>query len=155
VATAMHGMWGAFWIAFGILNLMFVTGTLTEPTGKFPELGMWFVALGAITAMGALAVTLEGNYGVTMVLGALAAGCGFAAYGFIDGSEGWTKVAGYAFVVAAGLAFYVASAMMLASAAGRIVLPMFKRQGEMNHVGERLPTPIGLAWSEPGVKHGQ
>jgi hypothetical protein len=46
--------------------------------------------------------------------------------------------------------------MMLASAAGRIVLPMFKRgEQQMNHVGERLPTPIGLAWSEPGVKHGQ
>src|SRR5690348_9899978 len=24
LATAMHGMWGSFWIAFGALNLMFV-----------------------------------------------------------------------------------------------------------------------------------
>jgi hypothetical protein len=155
VATAMHGMWGSFWIAFGILNLMFTTGTLTEPTPKFPELGFWFIALCAITAMGALAVMLEGNFGVTLVLATLAAGSGFAAGGFLAGSEGWTKVAGYAFVVSAGLAFYVASAMMLASAAGRIVLPMFKRGPQMNHVGERLPAPIGLAWSEPGVKHGQ
>jgi succinate-acetate transporter protein len=155
VATAMHGMWGSFWIAFGILNLMFVTGALVEPAPKFPELGFWFIALGAITAMGALAVLLEGNFGVTLVLASLAAGCGCAAGGFVAGSEDWTKVAGYVFVVSAGFAFYVASAMMLAAAAGRIVLPMFKRETQMNHVGERLPTPIGLAWSEPGVKHGQ
>src|SRR3954451_21619174 len=106
VATAMHGMWGSFWIAFGILNLMFTTGVLDEPAPKFPELGFWFIALGAITAMGALAVLLEGNFGVTLVLGTLAAGCGCAAAGFVSGSEEWTKVAWYVFVAAACLAFY-------------------------------------------------
>jgi hypothetical protein len=59
------------------------------------------------------------------------------------------------FVVAACLAFYVASAMMFASAAGRIVLPLFKASPELNHPGERLPSPIGLSWAEPGIKHGQ
>jgi hypothetical protein len=154
VATAMHGMWGSFWIAFGILNLLFSTKVLVEPSPKFPELAFWFIALGAITTMGALAVMLEGNFGVMLVLGTLAAGCGCAAAGFMTGDD-WTKVAGYVFVVSAGLAFYVASAMMLASAVGRIVLPLGKRAPEMNHPGERLPVPIGLAWSEPGVKHGQ
>src|SRR5207302_153343 len=74
VATAMHGMWGSFWVAFGILNLMFVTNALVEPKPKFPELGFWFIALGAITAMGAMAVLAEGNFGVFLVLGSLAGG---------------------------------------------------------------------------------
>src|SRR5437764_10964931 len=33
LATAMHGMWGAFWMAFGILFLLVATGDLTVPTG--------------------------------------------------------------------------------------------------------------------------
>jgi hypothetical protein len=28
IATAMHGMWGAFWIAFGVLFLLVATGTI-------------------------------------------------------------------------------------------------------------------------------
>lgn len=153
VATAMHGMWGSFWIAFGILNLLFSTHVLVEPTPKFPELGFWFIALGAITAMGALAVLFEGNFGVCAVLTTLAAGSAFAAVAFLTGGSGWTKVAGYVFVVAACLAFYVASAMMIASAAGRVILPLGKRAPQANSPG--IPDPLELAWAEPGVKHGQ
>jgi hypothetical protein len=155
VATAMHGMWGSFWVAFGILNLLFSTKVLVEPTPKFPELGFWFIALGAITAMGAMAVLFEGNFGVWAVLSALATGCGCAAAGFIAGSSQWTEIAGYAFVVAAALAFYVASAMMFASTAGRVILPLGKRAAHANVPGDKLPSPIELAWAEPGVKHGQ
>src|SRR3954449_2635449 len=57
IATAMHGMWGSFWLAYGILNLLAATGAITIPTGSFPELGYWFLALAAITAAGALAAT--------------------------------------------------------------------------------------------------
>jgi uncharacterized protein len=155
VATAMHGMWGAFWVAFGLLNLLFSTHVLVEPKPKFSELGFWFIALGAITAMGALAVLFEGNLGVCAVLATLAGGCGCAAVAYLTGYAGWTKAAGYVFVVAAVLAFYVASAMMLASAAGRVILPLGKRASHSNVPGEPLPSPIELAWAEPGVKHGQ
>jgi len=155
IATAMHGMWGSFWIAFGILNLLFSTHVVTNPGAKFPEFAFWFIVLGAITTMGALAAMSEGNFGVFMVLATLAAGCGCAAASFMLGSHGWLETAGYVFVVSACLAFYVASAMMFASAAGRIVLPLFKGSGELNHPGERLPSPIGLSWAEPGIKHGQ
>src|SRR5919202_1390393 len=38
LATAMHGMWGAFWMAYGLLFLLVATKTLTVPaTGPFPE----------------------------------------------------------------------------------------------------------------------
>ncbi|HEX4521861.1 MAG TPA: GPR1/FUN34/YaaH family transporter [Gaiellaceae bacterium] len=155
VATAMHGMWGAFWIAFGILNLLFSTHVLVEPAPKFPEFGFWFIALGAITAMGAIAVLLEGNLGVCAVLASLAAGCGCAAAGFIAGSGHWIEICGYVFVVSAAFAFYVASAMMFASAAGRMVLPLFKLSPKPKPPADHLPSPIELAWAEPGVKHGQ
>ena len=155
IATAMHGMWGSFWIAFGILHLLFSTGVVNDPGPKFPELAFWFIVLGAITTMGALAALSEGNAGVFMVLATLAAGCGCAAASLMMGSAGWLKAAGYVFVVSACLAFYVASAMMFASAAGRVVLPLFKGTGRFNHPGERLPEPIGLSWAEPGIKHGQ
>src|SRR3954447_14154619 len=55
LATAMHGMWGAFWIAFGILFLLVATGDVKAPAGTWPELGFWFLVLGAITAAGAVA----------------------------------------------------------------------------------------------------
>src|SRR5215469_9195361 len=46
VATAVHGMWGAFWMAFGILSLMLSTGRFARPAGAFfPELGYWFIVL--------------------------------------------------------------------------------------------------------------
>src|SRR3954463_5119006 len=64
LATAMHGMWGAFWIAFGILFLLVATGDVKAPTGTWPELGYWFLTLGAITVVGAVASVAE-NLGLT------------------------------------------------------------------------------------------
>ena len=43
LATAMHGMWGSFWMAYGILFALGATGTLTLPSGKFVGLGFWFI----------------------------------------------------------------------------------------------------------------
>jgi succinate-acetate transporter protein len=157
LATAMHGMWGSFWIAWGILNLLIATKTLTGPTPPyhFPALGFWFLALGVITVSGMFAALAEGNLGVTAVLGTLAAGSGIVAGGLIAGSHGWTQVAGWVFVVSAGLAWYTATAMMLKAAYGRVVLPLGKTDRAANIPGETPTTPIQLEWGEPGVKMGQ
>src|SRR4051812_19689486 len=50
VATAMHGTWGAFWIAYGVLNILVAAGALraASPAWHDPELGFWFFALAAI-----------------------------------------------------------------------------------------------------------
>jgi succinate-acetate transporter protein len=45
LATAMHGMWGSFWMSYGLLYLLFATGTITPPTGALVELGFWFISL--------------------------------------------------------------------------------------------------------------
>jgi len=157
VATAMHGMWGSFWIAYGVLNVLLATKTLPSPSPAyhFPELGFWFFALGAITASGAFAALAEGNLGVTSVLATLAAGSGIAAGSLIYGSHGWTQVAGWVFVVSAGLAWYTATAMMLKAAYGRVILPLGKTDREANVPGGQPTRPIELEWGEPGVKMGQ
>ena len=155
IATAMHGMWGSFWIAYGILQLLNATGTLTIPaSGSFPELGYWFLALAAITAAGALAATFE-NLGLTSVLAVLAAGSAFLAVHYLTGGSTWETVAGYVLMASSVLAFYVATAMMLEDAAGRVVLPLGKPSIAANKPGSRVTHPVEWALGEPGVRQGQ
>jgi succinate-acetate transporter protein len=155
VATAMHGMWGAFWLGYGLLNLLVVTKVL--PTGETMDhaLGFWFIALCAITASGMLGAVAEGGFGVGSVLGTLAAGSGLAAIGFLQGSAHVQHWAGWLFLISAFLAWYVATAMMLKAAAGRTILPLFKTSAAANMPGGRPTRPIQLEWGEPGVKMGQ
>jgi hypothetical protein len=156
IATAMHGMWGAFWLAYGILNIMIAAHALTAPTPWFhnPELGFWFFALAAITASGALASLAE-SIGLFAVLSTLAAGSGIAAGAFIYGSHGWVQVAGWLFVISAGCAWYVATAMMLAAAGGMVVLPLGKYNRAASIPGRKPTRAIELEWAEPGIKMGQ
>jgi succinate-acetate transporter protein len=156
IATAMHGMWGAFWLAYGILNILIAAHALTAPTPWFhnPELGFWFFALAAITGSGAVASLAE-SLGLFSVLSTLAAGSGIAAGAFIYGSHGWVQVAGWVFVFSAGFAWYVATAMMLAAAGGMVLLPLGKYKRAANVPGRKPQRPIELEWAEPGVKMGQ
>src|SRR5919199_1960657 len=106
VATAMHGMWGAFWLAYGLLYLLVATGQVQTGRTMDTAFGMWFVALGAITASGAFAALLEGNLGVTAVLATLGAGSILAAIGLLEGTKGVQHAAGWVFVISAILAWY-------------------------------------------------
>ncbi|HET6510022.1 MAG TPA: GPR1/FUN34/YaaH family transporter [Baekduia sp.] len=160
VATAMHGMWGSFWIAYGILWLLDATGTIAIPAGKFPELGYWFLALGAITLAGTLAATFE-SLGLTSVLGLLAAGSVFAALHYLTGSGTWETIAGWVLFASALAAFYVATALMMESAAGRAILPLGKpsakarAKAEADEPDGRVTEAIGWILGEPGIRHGQ
>ncbi len=148
IATAMHGMWGSFWIGYGILHLLFATGALTAPQGPFPALGFWFIALAWITIMGAIAATAE-NAALTAVLGTLALGSVFAAIAELLGSDAWTVVAGWTFIVSAVCAWYTASALMFEGVAGRPVLPV----GQTKKAKEAPKVAAGAG--EPGVSQGQ
>jgi succinate-acetate transporter protein len=154
LATAMHGMWGAFWIAFGILFLLVATGDLTVPSGKFVELGFWFLTLAAITAAGAVASAAE-NLGLTAVLTTLAVGAGLLAVGYLTGVEGWLHTGGWVLIVSSVCAWYVASALMLKSTFGRVVLPLGEPRKAANVPGSRVTEPIEYEFGEPGVKQGQ
>jgi uncharacterized protein len=156
IATAMHGMWGSFWLAYGILNVLVGAHVLKAPSPWYhnPEVGYWFFALAIITASGALASLAE-SVGLFAVLSTLAAGSGIVAGAFLYGSHTWATVAGWVFVFSAGFAWYTATAMMLAAAAGRTILPLGKYTQEANVPGRQAMHPIELEWAEPGVKMGQ
>jgi succinate-acetate transporter protein len=154
VATAMHGMWGSFWLAYGLLNLLAAVGVYTLPAGEFPELGFWFLALGVITALGALAALAE-SLSLTVVLTSLAVGSGFLAVHYLTGTEWWETAGGWILVGSAIAATYTAGAMMLEGAWGRVVLPLGKPEKAANVPGRTITRPIQYEYAEPGVRQGQ
>jgi uncharacterized protein len=155
LGTAMHGMWGSFWLAYGILYLLVAVGAIVVPaTGTFPELGYWFLTLAAITGMGAIAATGE-NLGLFSVLAVLTVGAAFAAVHFLVGGTGWLKASGWVLFASSVLAYYTAAAMMLEGAFGRVVLPLGKPMRAANVPGERVTEVAEFAHGEPGVRRGQ
>ncbi len=160
LATAMHGMWGAFWIAFGILFTLVATGAVTfDGPVAFDAFGYWFFALGAITACGALAALAE-SIGLTAVLGSLATGSAFLAIGYLTDAtptagQGWLLAAGWVLIGSAILATYVAAAMLLEGSYGRVVLPLGKPSKQANVPGRTITRAIEYEHAEPGVRQGQ
>jgi succinate-acetate transporter protein len=155
LATAMHGMWGAFWMAYGVLFLLVATGALTVPAhGAFPELGYWFLALAVITACGAAAALAE-SLGLVATLVSLAVGSAFLAVRYLDGGTGWQHTGGWVLIASAIAATYTAAAMMLESSFGRVILPLGKYRKAANIPGGRVTDPVEYAAGMPGVRQGQ
>src|SRR5579885_1496278 len=84
IATLAHGTWGAFWLAYGILNILLATHALHAPTPWYhnPEVGFWFFALAITTGIAAVAATAE-SLGLVAVLSTLAGGSGILAGAYI------------------------------------------------------------------------
>jgi uncharacterized protein len=148
VATAMHGMWGSFWMAFGTLWLLVAAGKVTIPANgaAFPALGFWFIVLAAITWAGTAAAGHESSV-IATVLGFLAAGSTIAAIGELAGVEGLRILAGWLFIISAIVAWYAATALMLNAASGRTVLGLGSRR--------KVVPEIQAGFGEPGVLRGQ
>lgn len=156
IATLAHGTWGAFWLAYGILNILLATHVLAAPVPWYhnPEVGFWFFALAITTGIAAFASTAE-SLGLLAVLSTLAAGSGILAGAYIYGSLAWAHVAGWVLVFSAGFAWYTVLAMVTLAATGRTVFPLGKYKKSANVPGKRPMRPIELEWAEPGVKMGQ
>jgi succinate-acetate transporter protein len=154
LATAVHGMWGTFFLAWGTVYLLGGVGAITVPAGvRFTEIGFWFVVLGAITWLCAVAA-LRVSYALTGVLTFLAIGSTLAAVAYLAASHPVLLIAGYAFIVAAVLAWYTAGAMMLEGTFRRSVLPVGKVDplGHVSHTStDVIEYPIGM----PGAHAGQ
>ena len=156
LATAVHGIWAAFWLGFGFLNFMIALKLIPAPAagGAVPELGYWFFALAAITLAGAVASLAE-NFALSSVLFPLALGAALLGVFYTLGGSGWEKVGGYVTMASAFTAFYAATAMLMASTSGRVVLPLGKYRRQANVPGPRAAYPIQFELGEPGVKQGQ
>lgn len=148
LATAMHGMWGAFWLGFGILNLLLADGILKDTPLFHVSFGYWFIALGFITFMGAIAATAE-NLALAAVLHTLWVASGLLAVGQLLPSEGWNVAAGWVFLLSALCAWYAASALMFEGVFGRAVLPVGMTKKA------QLESAIAPGRGEPGVAKGQ
>jgi uncharacterized protein len=155
LATAMHGTWGSFWIAYGLFWWLVANHTITPPAGStFVPLGYWFIVLAAITASGTLASIAESG-ALFSVLGTLTAGSVLLAISYLIGSSTLLTWGGWVLIVSAVLAWYTATAMMLAATTGRTVLPLFKWSRSANTPGGHPIVPVQFADGEPGVKMGQ
>jgi succinate-acetate transporter protein len=156
LATAIHGIWGAFWLGYGFLNFMIALKLIPAPIPHHavPELGYWFFTLAAVTLAGMLA-SLGENLGVTLVLAPLWVGAGLLGVFYIVGGTGWEYAGGYVTMASAFTAFYTATAMMLASSFGRVIFPLGKHRREANKPGAKPVYPIQFELGEPGVRQGQ
>jgi succinate-acetate transporter protein len=156
LATAMHGIWGSFWIGYGVFELLVATHVMSPVplAAANPAFAMWFVALAAVTVMGAFASLAE-SIGLFSVLGPLAAASILYAIGLFTGTVWLDRVAGWVFTASAAAAWYVASAMMIAGTRGRTVLPLGKWSADANVPLRESMRPIQFAAGEPGVRAGQ
>jgi uncharacterized protein len=111
VALALHGTWGAFWTAYGVLELLYATGRVVRPQGAFPELGFWFIVAAAITW--AITAASRENKGITTLLALLGIGATLEAIAELIGMEWLRMTAGYFLIASALVAWFVASALMM------------------------------------------
>ena len=130
LATAMHGIWGSFWIGYGLYNLLITLGALppaaTDPTAAV-AFGLCMVALSAITLVGAIAATAE-NIALTTVLATLAVSSALLAIALLGGVPVVQAIGAYLLLASAVLAWYLAAAMMLEATTERAVLPVGRRR---------------------------
>lgn len=156
VAVAAHGTWGAFWLGWGVLQLLIATGV--TPAIAFGStntpFAFWFIVLTLITMMAAIGA-LGRNLGVAAVLWTLAAGSALTAAGFYAGSLGTQRAGGVLFVISAALAWLVASAMVFEGAFRRTIIPLGEYSKAGNIPGRVSTVPMEYRGGEPGVKVGQ
>lgn len=157
VAASIHGVWGGFWLAYGLLWLLDAAHALALPVfGQgFEALGQWFIYMAVITFTTAFAALgrSPGQFVSQAIAGAAAT---IAAAGLIAGSTGWLQASGWVFVAAAALFIYHATALMLNAIFGRVILPSLTRRREENRFGAQPFWPVEFEQEgEPGVKVGQ
>ena len=157
VAVAMHTIWGAFWLGWGLLMALASTH-LIPMTTRFGTsnkgFAFWFIMLAAITISGTFAALAESGL-LTAVLGSLAAGASFTAAGYWIGSLTTTEIGGWLFVASAALAYILATGMMLEGSTGRAIIPLGKWSKDANVPGRQTTRPIERATGMPGVRAGQ
>lgn len=156
VAVAVHTAWGAFWIAWGTLQILVLVHLMPAiPLGlKNTSFAFWWIALAVVTISAAVGALAQ-NIGIFLVLFSLAAGAAVTAAGFWSPSLTLTQAGGYLFVAAAAFAWLAATAMMLEHSFGRTIIPLGHWKRSANIPGRQPTTPIAFPQGMPGSKVGQ
>jgi uncharacterized protein len=147
VAAALHGSWAAFFLGVALIYLLATTHTIVVPArgAEWQSLGQWLIYMSVISWTTALAALRRSPMGF-LTQATLATASVIAAVALLVGASGWQQVAGWVFVAAGALGFYVGAALMLDSVYGKVVLPVLLR-GEAD--------PVQYERGDPGVKVGQ
>jgi len=150
LSTGFNGIWGAFLLGLGLMNLLVETGSISGVTeiSAIPSIGMWFIMLAFISGACAIAA-LATNFALFGTITVATASSALMGIGYLAGSADTMAVAGYLFMVSAVFAWYTGSAVMIEDSYGYSVLPV----GEFrtSKQAEEISSGIG----EPGVLHGQ
>jgi succinate-acetate transporter protein len=156
IALAVHGIWGAFWIGWSLLELLATTHVMTPiPLGAVNgSFGFWFIGLTLVTFSATLAGLAQGGM-LTVTLASLTAGSVLTAIGFWAGNLSVTRAGGWLFVVSAAAAWLLATAMMLEQSFGRTIIPLGKFSADANIPGRMATRPVGRSAGMPGVRVGQ
>jgi uncharacterized protein len=153
LATAVHGTWGSFYLAFGVLYAFVAGGSLTAG-GIDPGFGWWFIPLAAITGTLMLAA-IGRNLALSATMLTLMAACIVMAAGLLVPSSGWVKGGGDVLVASALVAWYAATAILLEDSFRHVILPLTRPQAEANIPGRQLTWPLEWRFGQPGVRAGQ
>jgi uncharacterized protein len=156
VALAAHTAWGAFWLGWGILQLLIATRVIGPiPLGSAsPSFAIWFVPLALVTFWAALGALAE-NLWLFITLGTLTAASAVTSAGFFAGNLDVTRAGGWLFVISAAAGWLTAGAMVLEHAFGRTIIPMGRWNTKGNIPGAMDRDPIEYRSGMPGVKVGQ
>ena len=147
VAAALHGSWAAFFLGVGLIYLLATTHTIVVPTrgSAWPSLGQWLIYMSVIAWTTAFATLPRSPLGF-LTQATLGSGAAIGAAGLLLPSSSWQQVAGWVFVAAAALSFYIGAALMLNMVYGLRALPLLRRGAA---------EPIQYELGDPGVKVGQ
>jgi hypothetical protein len=156
VATAVHTIWGAFWMGWTILMLLVTMHVMPAiamgSTNK--AFAFWFIGLAVVTISATFAAFGQ-SLSIVVVLGTLAAGAALTAAGFWSGTLTVDRIGGWLFVISAAAAWFAATAMMLEHSFGRTILPLGKYSKAGNVPGGKATEPIQFPQGMPGVRVGQ
>jgi succinate-acetate transporter protein len=149
LASAIHGTWGSFFIGYGLLSVMLLAQPQLQPAGIFfPELGIYYVVIAAVTWFCTLAAMSQSKV-LTLVLTLLSAAATAGAVAFFSGAVWVERLSGYLMVIGSFCACYDATAQVLKEVYGHEILKI----GLSRRMAEGPPIMVGTG--EPGVIHGQ
>lgn len=141
LGTAVHGIWGSFYMGLGILHFFIAGGGNAVTTSQFTSLGFWFIPLAVISYSFSLAATrVSLAYFATTIL--LALGASLGAVGAFTGSSVAYIISGWLFIVAALAAWWTGTGLLLEAVMGYSPLPLFKREAAPAASATREPVMV-------------